>query len=138
MWFIRMCLFVMTLLWLSSCLHIYTGIRHSSIQLCLTNLLWPGLFYKHLHWLIWLFFFSEFSKHWTLKFWENVHTPLYVTCHMSHIRCQVSPFLDKVVELVLLSLLLSDPSWANFIPLPTTHILCYNFCTNHITLIKEV
>ena len=103
--------------------------QHTICQSCtlyLTDLVYPGLFYKHLcHWLTdWLTdsaFSSKPSNHpYTqtarareLKFWENGHPPPRVTCHLSGVRCHVSGvtchvspvtfyflFFFKVVELV--------------------------------------
>ena len=43
---------------------------------------------------------SQTVKSRELKFWENVHLPSHVTCHVSHITCH-NFFLDKVVKLVV-------------------------------------
>ena len=88
----------------------------------LTDPVEPGLFYKHLfHWFIQLFinsvshpFPSEYHQSQTirdreLKFWENVHPPQLVTCHMSPVMCHMSHikshmqqlFFYKVVKLIV-------------------------------------
>ena len=83
-----------------------------------------GLFYKHLHhWFIdslihqlsnpFVQNLQDTVRAGELKFWENVHPPQSVTCHMLRVMCQLSRvrchmshiiilffYLDKVVELV--------------------------------------
>ena len=112
----------------------YTNICQTPLYFTISlNQLWlqfltepvePGLFYKHLfHWFIQSFinsvsqpFPSEYHQSQTirvreLKFWENVHPPQHVTCHMSpvmchktNVTCQVSYatfFFYKVVKLIV-------------------------------------
>ena len=69
----------------------------------LTDPVWPLPFYKHLcNLFIHSFMECSFSSRSPrnhksqiirareMDFWENVHPPLYVTCHKSHGLCQVS------------------------------------------------
>ena len=72
----------------------------------LTDPVWQGLFYIHLHdWFIhslshWVILSSQSSRHHKsqtvrtrdLNFWEYVHPPPCVTSHMSGARCHVSGF----------------------------------------------
>ena len=85
----------------------------------------PGLFYNPpCYWLINQLIQSAFSSKSSkyhksqtrrareLKFWENVHPPQHVTCHMPHVTCHVSHvtchvshvtcnfFFDKPVKLI--------------------------------------
>ena len=88
----------------------------------LTDPVWPWPFYKHLcnsfiHSFMECSFSSRSSRNHKsqiirareMNFWENVHPPLYVTCHKLHGLCQVSgvtyhfffSFLYIVVALVI-------------------------------------
>ena len=88
--------------------------RPSLHEFVLTDLVEPGLFYKHLchsfiHWLIEWYFCSESPRHCLsqtvraeqMKLLENVYLPPCVACHVSHVTCQMSDFFDQVVKLVV-------------------------------------
>ena len=81
------------------------GLRLQPLQQAcsLTDPVYPGLFYKHLcHWFIlWLsvsslssksskYHISQTERDRELKFWENVHPPQHVTCHVLPVTCHVS------------------------------------------------
>ena len=89
----------------------------------LTDPVWQGLFYNHIHdWFIhslshWVILFSQSSRNHKsqtvrardLPFWEFVHPPPCVTCHMSHVkchvsgvRCQVSPVMCQMSHVFIL------------------------------------